>query len=164
MALLREHFRFGVAVGVPLYIALFAIGSYLGLFGNFHTLLFSFILGFIALLTGSILPDMDAPRSPVHDTLLVLFGGLTTLLIQKAGFTPLTLVVAPLFSVWVDRNYLPSHRGFIHTPEAGILFGLLLSLSLYFLLSKNLLLCIWAGVWLTLGHQLHLIKDMRIRI
>ena len=163
MALLREHFRFGVIAGGLVYGVVFAFAFYAGLFSDFHTLLVSFILGFIALVVGSLLPDMDAPRPSIHDTLLVFFGSLITIIMQRFGFTPVALLTAPLLSVWIDRNYLPPHRGFIHTVRAGVIFGILLSAVLYAFLIKNLFLCMWSGFCLALGHLVHLAKDKWIR-
>lgn len=158
MALLREHFEFGLIAGGILYIILFAIASYFHLFGNFYIWLISFIVGFIAMIAGSLLPDMDAPRSPVHDTIFAFFTILLAVVMQPfMGY--MSLIISPFVSVFVDRNYLPAHRGFIHTVEAGILFGTLVSGSLYFLLVKNLALCLWCGFSLSLGHLLHLTKD-----
>lgn len=133
MALLKEHLEFGLIGGGVIYVVLFAVASYLHLFGNFHDLLISFILGFVAMLTGSLLPDLDAPRSPVHDNLLVFVGILIAMVIQGFGPAVFAVLLAPPLSVYLDRNHLPGHRGAIHTVWAGVVFGLLLCTGLYFL-------------------------------
>jgi uncharacterized protein (DUF58 family) len=119
MALLKEHFEFGLIVGGLAYVIIFAIASYLRIFGNFYIWLISFVLGFIAMLVGSMLPDLDAPRSPVHDNLLVFVGILIAMVIQGFGPAVLAVLVAPPLSVYLDRNHLPGHRGVIHTAWAG---------------------------------------------
>ena len=159
MPLLGEHFRFGVIVGGLVYGVAFALAFYAGLFPDFYTLLISFIFGFIALVIGSLLPDMDAPRSPVHDTLLVFFGGLATTIGQHLISTPLAILAASFLTVWADRNYLPSHRGFIHSFGAALMFGLLFSVTLYIFVTKNIVFCLWCGFSLMVGHLLHLRKD-----
>ncbi len=68
MALLKEHFRFGVFPGIPLYLVLFALALRFGLSTGFSVTVDAFAVGLLALLAGSVLPDLDSPRSPVHDT------------------------------------------------------------------------------------------------
>jgi membrane-bound metal-dependent hydrolase YbcI (DUF457 family) len=164
MALLKEHFEFGLIAGGILYIILFAIASYFHLFGSFYIWLISFIVGFVAMVAGSMLPDLDAPRSPVHDNLLVFVGILIAMVIQGFGPTTLAVLLAPPLSVYLDRNHLPSHRGFVHTIGAAILFGMILAGSLYFFLTKIIVFCLWCGFSSALGHLLHLTKDGQIRL
>jgi hypothetical protein len=164
MALLREYFRFGLVIGGIAYILIFAAASYFHLFGNSYTWLVSFILGFIAMVAGSMLPDLDAPRSPVHDNLLVFVGILIAMVVQGLGPAVLAVLVAPPLSVYLDRNHLPGHRGAIHTVWAGAVFGLLLSGGLYLFIVKNIIICLWSGFSLALGHILHLVKDGWIRL
>lgn len=159
MALLKEHFKFGLMAGGGLYLLLFGAALYVGIFSTLSITVIVFVGGLVAVLVGSLLPDMDAPRSPVHDSLLVLFGSIIAVIVQRLNSSYLPLLLVPIFSVWVDRNYLPSHRGFIHTIEAGVLFGFLLSVGLYAFVTTNLLFCIWCGSFLTLGHGIHLVKD-----
>lgn len=51
-------------------------------------------------MASSILPDVDAPRSPVHDTMLVFLGILVTIIMQRFGFISLVLLVTP-FSIMI---------------------------------------------------------------
>ncbi len=159
MALLKEHFRFGFIFGGVAYIIVFAVASYLRLFENSYTWLISFIVGFVAMVAGSMLPDLDAPRSPVHDNLLVFVGILIAMVIQGFGPAIFAVLLAPPLSVYLDRNHLPGHRGAIHTVWAGAAFGLLLSGGLYLLIIKNIVVCIWTGFGLAVGYCLHLLKD-----
>ncbi len=159
MALLREHFQFGVIAGVPLYMVLFATASYFHLFQDSYILLLSFISGLIAIVAGSLIPDMDSARSPVHDSMLVFFGGLVLGIMQKFSPFYLVLPAASLFSVWVDRNYLPSHRGFIHTVGGGIVLGIFLTGLLYIFVTTSKRFDLWVGFCLVLGHILHLLRD-----
>lgn len=163
MALLKEHFLFGVRVGGLLHLGLFLIAAYFGLFSGLKWIVLSFFGGFVAVVVGSILPDMDAPRSPIHDTMLVSFGSIVTIFVEKLSVTYLPLLLVPLFSVWLDRNHLPSHRGFIHSIEAGILFGFLLFVGLYVFVTTNILFCLWCGGFLSLGDGMHLLKDNQLR-
>lgn len=109
------------------------------------------------------LPDLDAPRSPVHDNLLVFVGILIAMAIQGFGPAVLAVVVAPPLSVYLDRNHLPGHRGVIHTVWAGAVFGLLLSVGLDLFIIKNIGVCLWSGFSLFLGHIVHLAKDNWVR-
>jgi hypothetical protein len=139
-----------------------AIATYFHLFGNFYIWLISFIVGFVAMVAGSILPDLDAPRSPVHDNLLVFVGILIAMVIQGFGPAMLAILVAPQLSVYLDRNHLPRHRGFVHTIRAGLILdgigGLLMQI-----LFHNIWLSVWTLSSLFLGHCIHLVKDSWIR-
>ncbi|MBI5133728.1 MAG: metal-dependent hydrolase [Thaumarchaeota archaeon] len=164
MAPLKEHFQFGLVVGGSLYIIIFAIAVLIGLFSSLKLLLLSFFGGLLALIMGSLLPDLDAPRSPVHDSLLVFLGSILTVIVQRLNPSYLPLLLVPLVSVWADRNYLPAHRGLVHSVGGAILFGFLLSAALYVFVTTNVRFCFWCGFSLTTGCLLHLKKDGWIRL
>ena len=164
MALLREHFFFGLTMGGIAYLVLFAIAFYFHVFQGFWTLLLSLVFGFLFMVFGSVLPDMDAPRSPVHDVLIVFFGSLASLIFRQLVPMPLILSIVQFLTVWADRNYLPSHRTTIHTIEATFIFALLLAGAIYFSIIKNPVFSLWCGFSLAVGHLLHLAKDGWIRM
>lgn len=91
--------------------------------------------------------------------MLVFFGSIMAVIVQRLNSSYLPLLLVPVLSVWVDRKYLPDHRGFIHTLEAGVVFGILLSLGLYAFVTTNIIFCLWCDSFLTLGHGIHLVKD-----
>ncbi len=159
MALLREHFFFGLTVGGVIYLVLFAIAFYFHVFQGFWALLISLVLGFLFMVVGSLLPDMDAPRSPVHDVLMVFFGSLMSLIFRQLVLLPLVMSVVPILTVWADRNYMPGHRTTIHTIEAAFLFGLMVTGGIYFFIWINIVFALWCGFSLAVGHLIHLVKD-----
>ncbi len=108
-ALHKEHASFGIFPGIPVYVVLFFLAFRFGLFSGLSMTVATFAVGLSALLIGSILPDLESPRSPVHDTFLVLLGAFVTVFMQNAGFPVLALLIALPLKVWADRNYPPSH-------------------------------------------------------
>lgn len=163
--LLKGHFWFGVKNGGALYAVSLPIVAYFGLFSEMG-LPMSFLAimcGVIAVVLGSLLPDMDAPRSPIHDGMFAFFSILVGSLIIFGGlkihpYLFVLLPIGPALIVYVDRKYLPGHRGIIHTPEAGAVEGGILAITLI-IITGNGVFGLWVGFWLAVGHSIHLLAD-----
>lgn len=151
------HFACG-ALGLIPYLSLLFLFHYLG-----FLLLWDFLkfvaLGSTALLIGSDLPDTDARSSPIHEAFtLALPPAIFWGSIYSLGFSYAWAFLLTIASIVLFFEFLPSHRGIIHSVKTGVLFGSRLMLVCY-LLGVEIRLSFGLGASLLAGFVLRLFLD-----
>ncbi|RLG73275.1 MAG: hypothetical protein DRO11_00080 [Methanobacteriota archaeon] len=144
--LFRSHFLAGLTLGTIVVIIIWTMGQNI----SFETLL----LGFILVAVGSILPDLDMPRSKPSKALKL--SSLILIVIGLKIFR-LFLVGLLLLVVTLVCNRL-GHRGLMHRPGTAIMATL--ATFVFFAMGHRPVCEAWLlGICLGLGYSLHLVLD-----
>ncbi len=135
---------------------------------------YDMLVGSVALVLGSMMPDIDHPKSKIRQSLrillflVVLFFVLLLLNTETAtnllkGYTDIPILAAAIVSLFVaifivfliDR-FIPPHRGPVHRISAAIVYAVLCTIIAVFV-NANIFVTAFAGL---IGYLSHLVGDM----
>lgn len=163
MPYMKEHLDSGIiaSLGVVLLLV-FAYSR--GIIPMGYDLFSMSLFASIMIILGSDLPDIDSRNAPIHRIFQILVPGATILI----SFVLLKLdiwlsLIHGMVALIFYTKLMPSHRQFVHTMRAGVLFGGIIAILLQSVFG-SLVLSVWSGVCLSFGYFVHLAKDRWIKV
>ncbi|AJZ76207.2 metal-dependent hydrolase [Candidatus Nitrosotenuis cloacae] len=163
MPYMKEHIDSGIiaSLGVVLLLV-FAYSR--GIIPTGYDVFALSLFGVIMIVLGSDLPDIDSRNAPIHKIFQILVPGaivLISFVMLKLGIM-LSLAHGIVALVFYTK-LMPSHRQFVHTMRAGLLFGGVVAILLHSVFG-SFVLSVWSGLCLSFGYFVHLAKDRWVRI
>ena len=163
MPYMKEHIDAGLQTSLVV-VGLLLWAYTRGFIPTHHDLVGLSVLAVIGIVIGSDLPDIDAKSAPISKMFqIVVPGAVVLVLLGTLGLWPPFALLLGAIALWLCTKRMPRHRGSVHTIRAALAFGAITTAVVNPIL-HDLVLSIWAGLCLAIGHLIHLYKDRWIRV
>jgi len=117
---------------------------------------------FILNIFASLIPDVDTSKSKIRNYVSLILALLLTfyLLPNLSSHSSFSLLLLPVSIYFLMRYFPTQHRGFTHTISFSLIFSILLSTILWFLLNFSTIEFLIYFLTILLGYISHLLLDM----